>query len=336
MNEFLDSLICRQTFDTQALMNSHPPKFYHPNKKLVYDICCPPGCTHRGQLAFSRWYAMPLPEYLSPLEHQTDLSEQKRYFEYEPSQDSTQMEWYLNFAHSNLFCAYGGSLFAQDEMQVAEHPALSSLREALLDSNIKPLTVESQQPTPILIRGVERRCAIATDRNPGQGRPFGLYGNNFGRATSDAIRQATKPLSPPTITNIIAMEAPAGGNGYYRIEEIEYILKTAFTGFCAARIESQLESPHAPSLIIHTGFWGCGAYGGDRVLMALLQILSARLSQVNCLVFHTSDAIGSQNLATAQQIVDRDLVPDNSPVKVSALVEKIHAMEFQWGFSDGN
>jgi hypothetical protein len=241
------------------------------------------------------------------------------------------MEWYLNFAHSNLFCAYGGSLLAQDEMQVAEHPALSSLREALLDSNIKALTVESQQPTPILIRGVERRCEIATDRNPGQGRPFGLYGNNFGRATSDAIRQATTPLSPPTITNIIAMEAPAGGVGSYRIEEIEYILKTAFTGFCAARIESQLESLHAPSLIIHTGFWGCGAYGGDRVLMALLQILSARLSQVNCLVFHTSDAIGSENLATAQQIVDRDLVPDNSPVKVSALVEKIHGMEFQWG-----
>jgi hypothetical protein len=54
------------------------------------------------------------------------------------------MEWYLNFAHYNLFCAYGGSLFAQDEMQVAEHPPLCSLREALLDSNIKPLTVESQ------------------------------------------------------------------------------------------------------------------------------------------------------------------------------------------------
>jgi hypothetical protein len=53
MNDFLDSLICRQTFDTQALMNSHPPKFYHANKKLVYDICCPPGCTHGGQLAFS-------------------------------------------------------------------------------------------------------------------------------------------------------------------------------------------------------------------------------------------------------------------------------------------
>ena len=70
--------------------------------------------------------------------------------------------------------------------------------------------------------------------------------------------------------------------------------------------------------------------------MALLQILSARLSQVNCLVFHRIDAMGSENLATAQQIVEWDLVPDNSPVKVSALVEKIHAMKFQWGCSDGN
>ena len=70
--------------------------------------------------------------------------------------------------------------------------------------------------------------------------------------------------------------------------------------------------------------------------MALLQILSGRMSQLNCLVFQTSDAIGSQNLAAAQQIVDRDLVPDNSPVKVSALVKNIHAMEFQWEFSDGN
>jgi hypothetical protein len=336
MNDFLDSLICRQTFDTQVLMSSHPPKFSDANKKIVYNICCPPGCTHQGQLAFSRWHAMALPEYFSPLEHHTDISEREGYFEYEPSANSTQMEWYLNFAHHDLFCAYGGSLFAQDEMQVAEHPALGSLREALLDSNIKPLTVEGQQPTPILIRGVERRCAISTDRNPEQGRPFGLYGNNFGRAKSEAIEQATKPLNPPTITNIIAIEAPAYGEDSYRIAEIEYILKTAFTGFSAARIESRLQLPQAPNLMIHTGFWGCGAYGGNRVLMALLQLLSARLSQVNCLVFHTSDAMGSQSLANAQQILDRDLVPDDSPVKVSDLVQKIYEMEFQWGISDGN
>ena len=66
------------------------------------------------------------------------------------------MDWYLNFAHYDLFCAYGGALFAQDEMQVVEHPALASLRHALLDEGIKPLCVEHGDATPA---GVETVCA---------------------------------------------------------------------------------------------------------------------------------------------------------------------------------
>ncbi|MBD1912960.1 hypothetical protein [Leptolyngbya sp. FACHB-16] len=279
---------------------------------------------------------MPLPQVLFPSKYQTNLDEREDYFGYEPSQDSTQLEWYLNFAHYDLFCAYGGPLFAQDEMQVAEHPALGSLREALLDKDIKPLTVENGQPTPILIRGVERRCAIATDNNPQQGRPYGLYGNNFARAPLDAIKQATQPLNPPTITNIIAMEAPSEGYGSYKLEEIEYILTTAFTGFLAARIESQLELGQQASVLIHTGFWGCGAYGGNRILMALLQLLAARLSQVNCLIFHTGGFAGNEALAEAQRILDQFLVSNDLEVRVPHLIEEIYRMEFQWGVSDGN
>jgi Poly (ADP-ribose) glycohydrolase (PARG) len=336
MDDCSHSLICRHTFKAQDLVDAYPPKLHNANKKIVYKIACPTGCTHSGQLMFSRWSAMPLPQVLSPSKYQTKLDEQEGYFGYEPSQDSTQVEWYLNFAHYDLFCAYGGALFAQDEMQVAEHPALGSLREALLDRDIKPLTVEKEQPTPILIRGVERRCAIATDNNPRQGRPHGLYGNNFARATLEAIKQATQPLDPPTITNIIAMEAPSGGYGSYTMEEIEYILTTAFTGFLAARIESQLEMAQQASVLIHTGFWGCGAYGGNRILMALLQLLAARLSQVNCLIFHTDGFAGNQALANAQRILDQCLGSDDLEVRVPDLIKEIYRMEFQWGVSDGN
>lgn len=113
------------------------------------------------------------------------------------------------------------------------------------------------------------------------------------------------------------------------------MLTTAFTGFSAARIESHLECEE-PIVIIHTGFWGCGAYGGNRVLMALLQLLAARLARINRLVFHTGDSTGSQALATARQILDRDLAIGNSSIQVSDLVIKIDAMKFQWGVSDGN
>ncbi|GAB1543223.1 hypothetical protein NUACC21_58970 [Scytonema sp. NUACC21] len=338
MDKSLNSLICRHTFNAQHLVDAYPPKLKNKNKKIVYQIACPPGGFHSGEVMFSRWRAMPLPPILSSSNHRTEFEERNGYFEYEPlSEKNDEVEWYLNFAHSDLFCAYSGPLFAQDEMQVAEHPALGSLREALLDGGIEPLTVEAGEPTPVLIRGVERRCAIATDSNIEQARPYGLYGNNFARATPEAIELATKPLNPPTVTNIIAMEAPLSGYGFYTQEEIQYVLATAFTGFSAAKVESYSESEREPVVIIHTGFWGCGAYGGNRILMALLQLLAARLAQVNRLVFHTGvDAIGAQDFATAQRILNEHLAPVGSNVEVSALITQLHAMKFQWGVSDGN
>jgi len=340
MNEFLENLIDRQVFNSQHLIDFYPPKLYHINKKVVYQIACPIGAIHKGELVFSRWLAMSLPQTL-PLSvyttEKTEFEQRKGYFDYEPlNQKSNKIEWYLNFAHSDLFCFYGSELLAQDEMQVAEHPALSSLREALLSANIKPLTIENGEPTPILIRGVERRCAIATNPNQEEGRPFGLYGNNFAQAKPAVVRIATTPLDPPTITNIIAIEAPNGGYGTYSYQEIEYILTTAYSGFLAAKLESRLENEE-PIVIIHTGFWGCGAYGGNRVLMAILQLLAARLAQINRLVFHTGDSIGSQDLATAQKILNQDLLAiSDYSISVSELLEKICDLEFQWGISDGN
>ena len=39
-----------------------------------------------------------------------------------PPEGSPVFEWHLNFAHSDLFEVYGGSLFAQDEKQAAVPP----------------------------------------------------------------------------------------------------------------------------------------------------------------------------------------------------------------------
>ena len=231
--------ICRRIFDTQKLVAEFPPRFTNSNKQVVHRIACPPDSTHSGQVVFSRWAKMSLPHAPDPDGARTKFESRQDFFAYEPSPEgSATVEWYLNFSHSDLFCAYGGRLFAQDEMQVAEHPALGSLREALLPSDIHPLTVENGQPTPALIKGVERRCRVATDRNAEQGRPNGLYGNNFAAASAEAIAKATQAIVPPTISNVLAMEAPTGGRGRYGLQDIEYILGTAFTGFAAARFES--------------------------------------------------------------------------------------------------
>jgi hypothetical protein len=112
------------------------------------------------------------------------------------------------------------------------------LREALLNSSrIRPLTAINGRPTPILIRGAQRRCSVDTAPVPGK-RPNGLYGNAFHRASTTAIREATTLITPPTLTNILAIEAPPGGRGTYRMDEIGGILRTAYSAFAAARVDS--------------------------------------------------------------------------------------------------
>jgi hypothetical protein len=329
--------ICRRVFDAQKLVAEFPPRFTNPNKQVVYRIACPPDSAHSGQIVFSRWAQTSLPHTLDADRAHTKFEARQDFFGYEPAPEgSSTVEWYLNFSHSDLFCAYGGRLFAQDEMQVAEHPALGSLREALLRSDLKPLTVENGQPTPALIRGVERRCRVATDRNAELDRPNGLYGNNFAAAGAEAIAKATQAIVPPTISNVLAMEAPTGGHGRYDLKEIESILGTAFTGFAAARFESWQDTLQPPAVVVHTGFWGCGAYGGNRVLMALLQLLAAQLAGLDGLVFHTGDEAGSQAFQRASRTLQHVAESVGQPLAVSNAVLQIESMGFQWGVSDGN
>jgi hypothetical protein len=329
--------LSRLVFDTQALVNRYPPHITNPNKRIVYDIACPAGSTHSGQITVSRWGRMELPAVLDLEGKQTTFEGRPGFFGYEPLPPGEPVvEWYLNFADRDLFFGYGGRLFAQDEMQVAEHPALPSLRERLFQSEIPPLTEENGQPTPVLVMGVERRCSVATNPDTALGRPHGLYGNHFSAASPEAIKKATRPILPPTITNLLAMAAPAGGYGRYTRQKIETILATAFTGFSAACLESCREKDPLPRVVVHTGFWGCGAYGGHRVLMALLQLLAARLARLDHLVFHIGDAPGAGSYSEAVRILERVLLPGNRPLEVSQLIDRIESMGFEWGTSDGN
>ncbi len=311
--------LLRRDLAADELMRDFPPRFQHSHKKLIFKRACPEGTALFGKLVFSRWREIALPERFAA--SKTILEKRSGAFAYEPEPSPT-IAWYLNFADRDLFCAYGGRLLAQDELQVLEHPVLGSLREMLVAGGERPVTVEAGRPTPILVMGAERRCAIDTAK---------LYGNRFAKASTDEVLAATRILSPTTITNIIAMEAPSGGRGIYRRSEIEFILATAFTGFSAARIEAERILPNAV-VAIHTGFWGCGAYGGHRVLMAALQLLAARLANVDRIIFHTFDRTGGAALEEANTLVDRLARQDE---RVADSVGAIDALEFAWGVSDG-
>jgi hypothetical protein len=149
------------------------------------------------------------------------------------------------------------------------------------------------------------------------------------------VRRAVTVLDPPTISNILAMSALPGGSGAYSEEEIRWTLATAYSGFRAARVESQLAAEGA-AVVIHTGHWGTGAFGGNKVLMTMLQALAARLAGVDRLVYHTFDATGSEAAEEGMRRVEEAVKRAGAGMRVEEVVRAVRGMGFQWGASDGN
>jgi len=318
----------RREYAPAQLLAAHPPILRHAHKRLVFELACPPGARHGGTITLTRWNAAPLPPRVELAA--TELIATPTYYDYTGGDAAT---WHVNFADPQLFVAYGSQLLAQDELQAAEHPLLGCLREALLAERQPALTEENLVPTPILVAGVERRCAIATA--PDASRPRGLYGNQFASASAPAVRAAVRVLDPPTRTNLISIAAPGGGRGSYRRAELERILVTAYTGFAAAASESRRLWPGA-TLEIRTGFWGCGAFGGNRHAMVLLQLLAARLAGVARLRFYAADAAGEADLRAGTSDLSRVLAAGAPGEPLAALLDRMHHLDYQWGVSDGN
>lgn len=322
-------LLDRREFDAAQLMRDHPPRFRDGNKRAVFAKSLRPGEVPAGKITFSRWTgaALPAGRRRAP----TRVVERKGFFVYGEAASAGTANWHMNFAMGDCFGAYDGPLLAQDELQVLEHPALGSLREAAIAEGFSIRCIEGDgHPTPVLVSGVERRVHL--DTTPKRQTPSGLYGNYFARADKAAVRRAAERIEPPTISNIVALEAPACGSGTYGAHQIEGILATAFAGFRAARLETErvLRASSEVRAVVHTGWWGCGAYGGNRELMALLQLVAAELAGVE-LVFYCVTDEGSETLAEVVREYER------LPAKgaMSVIINRILANEYEWGESDG-
>ncbi len=322
-------LVLRRVYDPMQLVTAHPPKLGHPHKRLAFELACPPGTVHRGSIELTRWAARALPPTLALAA--TELVVMPGYYDY--AGDDAGL-WHVNFADPALFFAYGSGLLAQDELQAVEHPVLGSLREALLAEGQPALTEAAGEPTPVLVLGVERRCAVATQPDRDAGRPDGLYGNRFAAASADVVRRAIHVLAPPGRTNLIAIAAPGGGHGRYEQAELRQILLTAYTGFAAALSESHRVWPSTP-VEIRTGFWGCGAFGGNRHVMTVLQLLAAQLAGIDRVRFYAFDDAGQADARAGARALETVLAAGSRGEPIDETLRRIAALRYAWGTSNG-
>ncbi len=297
----------RRSWEPAALLAAHPPVFRHPHKQLAFELASA-GAAPSGSIEVTRWAPAAVPDRaLEP----TAVEATAGFYDYAGDHAGV---WHVNFADPRLFAAYGSALLAQDELQCVEHPLLGSIREAMVADGVAA-TIDRDGPTPVLVAGVERRCALVE-----------MYGTAFARASASAVRDAIRPIAPPTISNLIAMAAPSGGRGPYFHDDLADILATAFTAFDAAVAESHRRWPGAP-VEIRTGFWGCGAFGGNRRAMTALQLLAARLAGVDRVRFHAADGLDDFRRGAA------DL--DGAIARGGAVLEQLDELDYEWGTPDG-
>ncbi|CAF2511735.1 unnamed protein product [Rotaria sp. Silwood2] len=341
--EFQQALFQAEEMKSKDLYEKYSPSFRDKNKQFIFKYInevkhyCP---SPDRSLLVTRWKPfLPnlTPENLSPTS--TKVTFEANVFKYETCGDNQTVEWYLNFANHDLFAFYSGPLLAQDELQVLECVELAALREYFVQTvnTVGSYTTGSDKsthktvPTPILISNTERVINMDTNK---------VYGNAFAKATERQLIQACVYLSQPQTVNLIAIEAPSHGRGSYTREQVNYIITTCYVGFKAAQLLAYkthaLNTKHQRSSSrsgkngfrtkIHTGWWGCGAYGNNRQMMILTQMLAAYWAQVEEIIFHTQTNEYDKDINAAREIVEKLLLEKN----VDRAIDEIVKLNLQW------
>jgi hypothetical protein len=121
------------------------------------------------------------------------------------------------------------------------------------------------------------------------------------------------------------------------VEDMLKVLNTAYTGFSCARKESEKLVPENSKTLIHTGYWGCGAFGGNRRLMIILQCFAADLAKVDLEFWAVNDSgvkVAEESYERYKSIRYPNLRNINIFTKI--FLNRLVSHKYQWGESDGN
>lgn len=349
----------KQSVKMQDLIKNFPPKYENITKQKYCEKAAYIHRRQKGIIKISRWRfaterKAPLELIRKPIAVETD----SKFFDYSDKDTETKRVFYLNFADPLLFGYYDTNLFAQDEIQTFEHPILGSVTEYLKTSKIlglEPFTEVKTRvtdakhsiihiPTPYILENVPYWIKVNTSPILQSGKTENIYGRKFSYISHDAecdsnsedtklareiISKAFTLIEKEEKNNILAMAAPSSGYGKdpYTSEQICLIMETLLVGFGgAAKCTSASKKKEC---VIHTGNWGCGAFGNDKELIYFLQIFCASVTGITKIVFHGINESDMVILEKAQKKLSE--FKDNENI-----IDFMLAQKYCWHFGDGN
>jgi hypothetical protein len=247
-------------------------------------------------------------------------------FPYTPSSQEEVFEVTLNFSDPNgLFFFCFTDLFAQDEIQAMEFPLSMHLVKYAAAHNPHIINFDRQKIEVALLKNIPRFGEINLE---------GIYGNAFEKTSREQVLRQTTRIKAPSRHNLLALAAyqasPNEQGKPYKAKSIKMLFAMAYTGFLAAKQEAAILP-----VVINTGNWGCGAFGNDPLLIAIIQILAAQLAGVEKLNYFTPGPKQQNLIADAQEWIRQNLAESQSDVKtIIGIIADSQA--FKVGKSDGN
>eukprot|EP00756_Hemistasia_phaeocysticola_P046868 Hpha_TRINITY_DN2070_c0_g2::TRINITY_DN2070_c0_g2_i1::g.82893::m.82893 len=122
------------------------------------------------------------------------------------------------------------------------------------------------------------------------------------------------------------MAAIGHGRGEYTEAQVRRLLSTAYTAFVGAAAMSE-----GKRCVVHSGNWGCGAFGNSVTVISAVQCLAAKLAGVE-LVYHYMGPPNDKGWASGSERVVTTAMPGTPTDKaVSAII----GMRKKWGLSNG-
>lgn len=247
-------------------------------------------------------------------------------FAYEPSTADT-VHWTANFADSSLFAFCGGSLLAQDELQVLEHPALAHIKNGL-----SPDMRTLDHNDVALFQNVERLGHLDTTNPLPNGQT--LYGNQFAAASQAEVQSRLHPFAQPTSSNIFAMSAPHihpnAKDLPYEKQDLEKLFFTAFNAFSNIK-----KTCAGKRVVVHTGNWGAGAFGNDPKTVQLIQLAAARYAEIDEIKMYPLNY--SAQLAEAMHLLNQ-IEHQNAQINVGQFLDHLeaNAVAYNLRYKEGN
>jgi len=302
--KMINNITCmgEESVEVQNLINNFPPNFENERKRKYFIKALAAHKNTSGSINISRWcIEQNLKLQIEIVKNKMEISTEQNFFDYKDCSTNSKKVWYMNYADSNLFGYYGSDLFAQDEIQTLEHPLLGSIVEYLDKSKIKNLcskTVQENIPTPYVFENVPYWIEVNTAPTLTNGKKANLYGRNFSDLPEDVVDCGIKIVQGEKQNNIIAMAAPSNGKGLYTKLELENLLETVLAAFTGA-----VDKSKEKECVIHTGSWGCGAFGNNKELMYLSQMIGASSAGCKKLLFHKVEEVDFKNAESKFEMI---------------------------------